>query len=1452
MASGLVQNVTHVEHRSRIPEELSSAQAKFSFGEIYQFILRGIVKCLILCATVHKGCWPEVTDAHRLTLTHYPFVSAEDSIIVATFRSTPVQNSLLSFALSASLLLRRFSQRLLPAMAAGVMLLFAASAYASTETVTSLLDDGSAGTLRATLASANSGDTIVFSNGLTGAITLASTLTISNNVTIQGPGASTLTISGANQVAVFAFRGALTNASISGLTIANGTDPIGGSAISNFGTLTVSDCTFSNNSAPGSQGDGGAITNLGTLTVSKSTFSGNSAAAGGAIFNTSGPSSTGATTVINSTFSGNSASAFGGGAIFNQTGPAGDSVASVVTVIDSTFSGNSAGTAGGSVILNQSGGPSATVTVNNSIFSGNSATGVGGAILNTQNIGASSIINASDNVFFNNQDVGVGEDDCSSCTTNTSATNADPKLLPLGNYGGDTQTMLPQPGTSATCVGSATLVPSGTTTDQRGFPLVSSCVDAGAVQTNYLLVSTTADSGNGSLRAALGMANSAGFGDIGFSSGVTGTILFLAPLPSLTGQIAMAGPGAGSLTLSGGGSASVGSIFTVNSGAQLSLSGLTIANGNTGGGPGGGISNNGVLTVTNSSFNDNSAGGNEGGAINNSGTLVVSGSSFIGNSSSFGDTGIGGAINNSGTLTVEDSTFSANSSNNGGAICNSNGTATISDSTFSANSSGSAGGGGIFGFGGAVTATNNIFVGNSARVGAGVATSGADSSANLSDNVFFNNLDTGGAEDDCASCTSNTQAVDADPMLAPLGNYGGPVQTMLPQPGSAAICAGSAALATGLTMDQRGFPRTTSYSIAGTPTVCVDAGAVQTNYQSVQFTNVPSSGSYNGVVGIAVSSPAPVVSLTENNQSIGSVPITLLFSGASNTVTGLGPATTASGMGASFNNLIITTAGDNTLSVNLPITAVGANIQPAALTASAAIDIMEQAQTITFGPLPNQPFGTAAFKVSATANSGLTVTFASTTPTVCTVSGSTVNLVSAGTCTIQATQAGNTTFAGATPVSASFTVTMVAPTISFTVPNQSYGAAAFSVSASSNSTGVFTYTVTNGPAIVSGSTLTLTGIGTVTLQASEAADVNYTAGTQTASFTVSATGLQVTANNATRHYGAANPMFTATVLGAKSSDMFSESFTTTATPTSPVGSYVIVPTASGANVGDYTVTTADGALTVTQAPTTTGITASSPSVNANQAGTLTATVLSTTSGTPTGSVTFFDNGTTLQTVTLSGGVASTNPSLSPGTTHVLTASYSGDTNFVASSTSATGVTVAVGALQFTFAGTGANALTVAPGNVAAYTFSISPNFVNYAGPVTFSVTGLPPGATASFNPSTIPVGGGAQSVTMTVQTPAATAHNRTSASPLGGGSKVPAMLSLLLLPLVVNNKLRRRLSTRLLMLVLLMVGLVGLAAITGCGSGDGFSLEDPQTYALTVTATSGSLQQTNAVRLTVQ
>ena len=103
-------------------------------------------------------------------------------------------------------------------------------------------------------------------------------------------------------------------------------------------------------------------------------------------------------------------------------------------------------------------------------------------------------------------------------------------------------------------------------------------------------------------------------------------------------------------------------------------------------------------------------------------------------------------------------------------------------------------------------------------------------------------------------------------------------------------------------------------------------------------------------------------------------------------------------------------------------------------------------QTITFNALSNQAFGTATFTVSATASSGLPVSFNSQTPLVCTVSGATVTLVSAGTCTIQATQAGNGNYAAATPVSQSFQVTQASQTITFgTLANQLLGTAPFQI-----------------------------------------------------------------------------------------------------------------------------------------------------------------------------------------------------------------------------------------------------------------------------------------------------------------------------------------------------------------------------------------------------------------------
>lgn len=98
----------------------------------------------------------------------------------------------------------------------------------------------------------------------------------------------------------------------------------------------------------------------------------------------------------------------------------------------------------------------------------------------------------------------------------------------------------------------------------------------------------------------------------------------------------------------------------------------------------------------------------------------------------------------------------------------------------------------------------------------------------------------------------------------------------------------------------------------------------------------------------------------------------------------------------------------------------------AASLATPAPALGQTAQTITFAALSGKTFGNPPFSVSATASSGLTVGFSSLTAPVCTVSGTTVTIVTAGTCTVRASQPGNATYAPAPNVDRSFTVAKAA------------------------------------------------------------------------------------------------------------------------------------------------------------------------------------------------------------------------------------------------------------------------------------------------------------------------------------------------------------------------------------------------------------------------------------------
>ncbi len=348
-------------------------------------------------------------------------------------------------------------------------------ARASTITVTSLSDTGAIGicVLRDAITAANSmtatngcaagsgTDSIVFEPGLTGTIALGSTLPpiTDTSLSITGPtGSPGITISGGGSVAVMSVQTGTTN--LQNLTIAHGSVPLGsGGGIFNSGTLTVTNCTFSDNTALG----GGGIFSGGTLTITNSTFSDNNTpvgGSGGGIFNG------GELTITNSTFSDNTAD--DGGGIFNG-GP--------MTIINSTFSDNTASADGGGIF---DGGP---MTITNSTFSDNSAAD-GGGIWNGGPSTLKSTILAGEsdggNCGGTIGDAGYNIADDGSCMftaltsiNNSTALNLDP--AGLQNNGGPTQTVALELNSKAVdfipvadCTDQS-MSPVPLTTDQRGF-----------------------------------------------------------------------------------------------------------------------------------------------------------------------------------------------------------------------------------------------------------------------------------------------------------------------------------------------------------------------------------------------------------------------------------------------------------------------------------------------------------------------------------------------------------------------------------------------------------------------------------------------------------------------------------------------------------------------------------------------------------------------------------------------------------------------------------------------------------------------------------------------------------------------------------------------------------------------------------------------------------------------
>ncbi len=340
-------------------------------------------------------------------------------------------------------------------------------------------------------------------------------------------------------------------------------------------------------------------------------------------------------------------------------------------------------------------------------------------------------------------------------------------------------------------------------------------------------------------------------------------------LTSVTSAITIYdGPGQGPVTISGN---NAGRVFQVATNVTASLSGLTITGGGSVR-SGGGLYNSGTTTLTDCTISGNSA--ESGGGLDNQGATTLTDCTISGNSAdSGGGLGIqgattltdctisgnsaedgGGLLTGAGTATLKNCTINENSAESGGGLYD-EGTAYLTDCTISGNSAANGGGlgtgegtayltnctvsgnaasgraGGLNNNDGRMILTDSTISGNLAEIGGGLYS--RYGAANLLGTIVAGNANSAGASDidnDGGALTGSynligtggsggiTNSADHNIVLtsllslglAPLGDYGGPTETVALLPGSAAIGAGTTTdypqTTTAITTDQRGLP----------------------------------------------------------------------------------------------------------------------------------------------------------------------------------------------------------------------------------------------------------------------------------------------------------------------------------------------------------------------------------------------------------------------------------------------------------------------------------------------------------------------------------------------------------------------------------------------------------------------------------------------------------------------
>jgi len=307
-------------------------------------------------------------------------------------------------------------------------------------------------------------------------------------------------------------------------------------------------------------------------------------------------------------------------------------------------------------------------------------------------------------------------------------------------------------------------------------------------------------------------------------------------------------------------------------------------------------------------------------------------------------------------------------------------------------------------------------------------------------------------------------------------------------PLSAGVCTvtGSSVVAVGAgicVIDANQFGSPTHRPATVQQSFAVGAGAPSQSVQSIQFTSTPPAGAVVGGVAYTVAAAASSGLAVAFSPAVSSAGVC--------TVSGA----TVAFLGAGTCTIDANQAGDASYL--------------AAPQAQQSFTVGLVGQGISFGSTPpaGALVGDPAYAVSAAASSGLAVTFTADAASagVCTVSGSTVALVGAGTCIVDANQSGNATYQAASQVQQSFAV--AAPSLSVqsinfasTAPSgAAIGGATYTVAATASSGLPVAFTIdagSSGVCSLAGTTVSFTGAGTCTIDANQSGDGSYLAAPQ--------------------------------------------------------------------------------------------------------------------------------------------------------------------------------------------------------------------------------------------------------------------------------------------------------------------------------------------------------------------